>query len=99
MIWKLSIIVCLSACLSLRRPGPVYRGAKAAEGLFEADKETKQRTKRDAEETPQEGTVMLFFFHLCVETNCKKVDYVYHLRLFACYKTNCLYVFVGVDSE
>lgn len=38
----------LSVCLSLRHPGPVYRGTEAAEELCEAAKETKQRAQRDA---------------------------------------------------
>ncbi len=46
----------MCVCLSVRHPGPVYRGVKAAEVLFKAAKETQQRTQRAAEETPQEGT-------------------------------------------
>lgn len=44
---------CTSRCL--RHPGPVDRGAEAAEELLEATEETAQRTERPAEEAPQEG--------------------------------------------
>jgi len=78
--------------LSVRHPGPVYRGAEAAEGLLEAPKETEQRTQRDPKEAPQKGT------H--TET-CTSIHMIYIFVIFLG-KTNdfkCPRVFVGVESE
>lgn len=81
--------------LSVRHPGPVYRGAEAAEGLLEAPKETKQRTQRDPKEAPQKGT------HTETCTSIHRI-YIFPCDVIFLGKTNdlkCPRVFVGVESE